>query len=244
MSEYIVSDLPFSCTIVIPNYNQGKFIYDAIKSAVSQTYKNKEIIVVDDGSTDNSVDIIKNLIGSYPEFNNVKLLRKQNGGTASARNFGIQHASGQFIALLDADDFYYPDKVAVSIGKMCEFNGIGVAYSDYDIENTETSNIRREIKIPFNADLLLHRCIVSTNSVIARDVFKTVGMFDESIRGMEDYEFWLRVSLRYAFCHIPFSLFRYREHGGNKTLTTPSNIWVNEENKMKENFIKKYLGGR
>ena len=97
---------------------------------------------------------------------------------------------------------------------------------------------KRECKPPFNFNWLLQTCIVSTNSVISRVVFDAVGMFDESIKGMEDYNFWLRASTKFAFCHIPFALFAYREHGLNKTRTTTPEAWSKEESAMKHKFMK------
>lgn len=236
-----VDSLPYPVSIVITNYNQAKFVGKAIESAISQTYKNREIIVVDDGSNDNSVAVITEVKNKYPN-EKINIYSKSNGGTASARNLGVAKSTGQFIAFLDADDVYYPDKVAISVGKMTELPGIGVAYSDYDILNLESGNRRREFKHPFNFNYLLQACIVSTNSVVLREVFDTVGMFDESIRGMEDYQFWLRTAMRYAFCHIPFSLFSYTEHKGQKTKYIDTKAWAAEEQKMKTEFIRKYMG--
>lgn len=242
MSEYQVHNLPHLVSIIITNYNQGRFFKDAFESAINQTYQNKEIIIVDDGSTDNSLDIIQNVLSEYKGNVLYKLITKNNGGTASARNAGIKNCQGQFLAFLDTDDIYYPDKVAVSVGKLLEYNGaIGVAYSDYDVLYEKTGNKKREIKAPFDADLLLQFCLVSTNSIVHRLVFEKIGLFDETIRGMEDYEFWLRASTQFAFCHIPFALFCYREHGDNKSLTTDRSKWTEEENKMKERFMAKYL---
>ena len=242
MSEYQAHNLPHLTSIIITNYNQGRFFKDAFDSVIAQTYVNKEIVIVDDGSTDNSLDIIKKILSEYKGNIPYKLITKENGGTASARNVGIKNSNGQFLAFLDVDDIYYLDKVSVSVGKLLEYNGaIGVAYSDYDILYENTGNRKREIKAPFDSDLLLQFCMVSTNSVVHRVVFETVGLFDETIRGMEDYEFWLRASTKFTFCHIPFALFCYREHGNNKSLTTNRNKWIEEENKMKERFVAKYL---
>lgn len=241
MNATDISKLPYSCSIVITNYNQGHLIADAIDSAIQQTYLNKEIIVVDDGSTDNSVSIINEKIKGIP---NVRLITKLNGGTASARNAGVKESKSHIIAFLDADDVYYPDKVAISIGKLMELPGLGVAYTDYNMVNTTTGNMRREFKMSFDFNKLLQICIVSSNSIVKREVFDAIGYFNENIRGMEDYEFWLRAGTRFAFCHIPFALFLYREHGGNKTLTTNRDDWLKEEQKMKQDFMVKWQQGK
>lgn len=224
------NQLPFLVSIIVTNYNYGKYLPEAIESALSQTYQNKEILVVDDGSTDNSVEIIR----KYP----VKLITKSNGGTASARNAGIKHASGQILAFLDADDVYYPEKVMASVVKIAEFPNIGLVYSDYDILDQMTGQKIREYKPPFDFKKLVQSCIVSTNPVVQKAVFDAVGEYNCQIRGMEDYEFYLRATARFTAVHIPYSLFMYREHGLNKTRTTSATAWATEEAQMKENFFK------
>lgn len=234
-----VTDLPYSVSIVIPNYNQGHLIHRAIESAAMQSYKNKEVVIVDDGSTDNSVEIIKRLIDEYKHLCKFTFIPKNNGGTASARNAGIKATKSNFVAFLDADDYYYPHKVAISIGKCIEYPGIGVVYSDYDIRGKD-GIIRREFKESFDFNKLIQRCIVSTNSIVARTCFDKVGLFNESIKGMEDYEMWLRIATKFMLVHIPLSLFEYHEHGGNKTLTANLAEWMEEERQMKTAFLKNH----
>jgi glycosyltransferase involved in cell wall biosynthesis len=236
-----ITSLPIKVSIVITNYNQGKFCESAILSALQQTYKNTEIIIVDDCSTDNSVEQITSFVQKLDANfrNKIKLLvHDKNRGTASARNTGIKESTGEFIGFLDIDDFYYPDKIAASMLKMLETPGVGVVYSDYNVLNEKTGITTREFKAPFNFDKLIQFCMVSTNSLVKKEVFSTVGLFDESIKGMEDYNLWLRASLRYMLVHIPFALFCYRSHGGNKTETTKTEDWLKEENKMKEKFLQ------
>lgn len=226
--------IPILCSIVITNYNQKQFVEQAIRSAAEQTYVNKEIIVVDDGSTDGSPEFLKEIQGQY----NFQLVVKPNGGTASARNAGVKASKGQFIAFLDADDYYYPNKVEYSVGKLIPHAELGIAYSDYDIWFTQQNTKRREFKWAFDFQKNTQFCVPATNSVIKRHVWEALGGFDETIKGMEDYDFWLRASLKFAFCHIPFSLFCYREHGANKTSTTLRADWIKEETAVRERFLK------
>lgn len=186
--------------------------------------------MVDDGSTDNSVEIIR----KYP----VKLITKPNGGTASARNAGIKAANGQILAFLDADDAYYPEKVMASVVKIAEFPNIGLVYSDYDILDQMTGQKIREYKPPFDFRKLAASCIVSTNPVVQKAVFDAIGEYNTLVKGMEDYEFYLRATARFTAVHIPYALFMYREHQKNKTRVTPAPIWQEEERLMKENFFK------
>jgi len=235
------SKLPFKVSVIIPNYNQGRFVEEAVQSVLSQDYLNKEIVIVDDASTDDSVEVIEEMLARLNNPTITFIKRPINGGTAATRNEGIKHSKAPILAFLDADDFYLPNKISYSVGKLVQKNGIGVVYSDYYTKNEQTGQTYREIKSPFRFDHLLSYCMVSTNSVVHRAVFDKLGLFNESIRGMEDYEFWLRAATQYMLLHIPLPLFVYRNHGANKTETTNRTAWLKEEQSMKQAFAEKYL---
>ncbi len=224
-----IFDVPLKVSVIVTNYNYAHFLQEAVDSVTNQNYKNLEIIVVDDCSTDNSADVIANLSSSREL---IKLKTPQNSGTAATRNLGLTAATGEVIAFLDADDYYYPDKIAASVAKILEYDVIGLVYSDYDIERNGVKT--REFKFPFNPMYLAQSCIVSTNSVIAKSVFDKIGGFNTEIKGMEDYEFYIRASRVTNIVHTPLSLFCYREHGKNKTLTTSPMAWKQEESLMKQ----------
>lgn len=226
--EFPINELPIKVSVIITNYNYARFLQQAFDSVKAQTYKNLEIIVVDDCSTDNSAEIIDQLQADCPVL---KLKTPTNSYTAAARNLGLSAASGDIIAFLDADDYYYPDKVAASVAKLMEYGDTGIVYSDYDMDKKGV--IAREFKSPFRRSLLQQACIVSTNSVYARSIFDRIGLFNTEIRGMEDYEFYIRASRVTNIVHTPLSLFCYREHGANKTLTTSPITWMQEEAAMK-----------
>ncbi len=234
--------IPIPVSVVITNYRNGKFIIDAIKSVVDQSYKMiSDIVIVDDASGDGSVDIIKDFI-SKPENlkgRTVKFIQhEKNGGVSEARNTGIMNSIGTIIAFLDGDDFYYKDKIAVSVGKMMEYPTIGVVYSDYDQINENTGNKRREFKAPFDMSVLISQyCMVATNSVVKRDVFEKVGLYKTNLRIMEDYEFWMRASTKFSFVHIPVNLWCRRDHDDCITLKTPSKEWAETERKMRQEFL-------
>lgn len=224
-------------SIVITNYNQGKFANRAIKSVVDQSYSKDliEIIIIDDGSTDNSVDLINEEIVKYSdnEIKNIRLVTKNNGGTASARNTGINNSNYNIIAFLDIDDEYYPNKIKYSVDTLLKYNNIGCVYSDY-IEIDIDGSKKRVFKPPYNKHLLMQQCIVSTNSIITKKVVDTIGYFDESIKGPEDFDLWLRISCRFMIFHIPEPLFAYHHHGGNKSDVSDMQAWRMEEQKIRE----------
>lgn len=209
-------------SIIITNYNYANFICAAIQSAIDQTYKNViDIVVVDDNSTDNSVEVIKKFLENQKQTRkNFKLvINKQNGGPAGARNAGIQHAEGEMLAFLDADDFYYPEKISKSI-HWFEKPEVALVYSDYDVMDLKTSSIQREFKHSYNLKILNDICIVSTNSLMRKESVIKVGGFDTRFRGTEDYNMYLKLSKQNMGIHIPESLFLYRVHGKNITMTT------------------------
>ena len=123
-------------SVIIPAYNAEKFIGEAIESVLNQTYKNIEIIVVDDGSKDNTYHIVKQNFG-----NQVKLIRKKNGGVSSARNMGVKNAEGEFIAYLDADDYWLPQKLEIQLRCFEKFPECGLCYTDAYINGEKTKGV-------------------------------------------------------------------------------------------------------
>ena len=182
-------------SVIIPTYNRGWILKEAIDSVLAQEFTDFELIVVDDGSTDNTQDILN----SYKE--DIVVLRQDNKGVSSARNRGIVSASGRFIAFLDSDDLWLPGKLFVQVDF---FN----ANPEALICQTEEIWIRNGIRVnpkkrhrKFSGnifELSLYLCLVSPSAVmIKQSLFEKTGLFDESLPACEDYDMWLRVSCRY-----------------------------------------------
>jgi glycosyltransferase involved in cell wall biosynthesis len=171
-------------SVVITTYNEENFIEKAIKSVLNQTLpKNMyELIVIDDGGVDSTQDIISNL-QSKTDFK-IKYTKKNNGGTASARNLGVSKSSAPFISFLDGDDFYDPRKLEESLKFMRKGDSVGIVYSDYIERYPDRAQLR--LKMNFDRELLFKECIVSTNSMVRRSAIERVGGFDESFRYIED----------------------------------------------------------
>lgn len=216
------------CSIIIPNYNQGHLLQRSVYSVINQTIgkENLEIVIVDDGSKDNSLLVAQNIISSN-KSHNIKLIKKQNGGTASARNAGILNSSGQYIGFLDADDEYHTQKAEISIKYLEIAEEVGLVYSDYfEIKGDKVSYTSQ---VDFEMSKLRESCIVSTNSFIKRSVVEKVGLFNESIKIIEDYEYWLRIcSSGFVAMRIPAPLFKYYLHGENKTIVSDQREIFNE----------------
>jgi glycosyltransferase involved in cell wall biosynthesis len=191
-------------SVIIPTYNRLPFLKEAVGSVLNQSYRNFELIIVDDGSTDGTPDFVANL------GNQIKHIYKSNGGPSSARNRGLGEAAGEFITFLDSDDLWHKDKLKVEIEFMQSHPEATVCYTD------ETW-IRRGVRVNQRkkhqkySGWIFERCVplcmVSPSSVLMRrEFFDEVGYFDENLPVCEDYDLWLRASLRFPFHFIPQKL--------------------------------------
>ncbi len=187
-------------TAIIPLYNGRDFIREALESILSQTLPPDEIIVVDDGSTDDGADIVLEMIKTHP----IRLLRKPNGGQSSARNTGVKHAHGDLIALLDQDDIWYPHHLATLVEPFAESRptALGWSYSNLDridhdgsmliksfIGATGTSHPKTNLMQCLGEDMY----VLPSASLISRKAFQEIGGFDETLSGYEDDDLFLRL---------------------------------------------------
>lgn len=204
-------------SIIIPCYKYAHYLKECVESVRAQTYPVHEIIVVSDGSPDNTVEVCKEL--------GVRCIEKENGGLSSARNAGIKVATGKFIMCLDADDKLVPGAIAEHM-KLIQ-NDMTIAQCAL-MEFEE----RHVIAIP-NSPVTLERILkgntIFCNAVFARKVWEAIGGYDEDVimrYGWEDYEFWIRC-LQYG-CYVNTSDFialRYRCHEGQMTQATTHPHW-------------------
>jgi GT2 family glycosyltransferase len=206
--------VPNLISVVIPTYNHARYLVDAINSALAQSYPYVEIIVVDDGSTDDTAGVMTQY------GNRVRYIAQANRGLSGARNTGILVAQGEYIALLDADDFWHPDYLqhvhaalaanpelgAVHTG-MCFVDATGKAQAQLGIATVPADQLY---------DRLLDGEFFAPSAVLVRRrVLADVGLFDLDLRASEDWELWLRVARAYRFGGIAQPLLYYRVHGSN-----------------------------
>ena len=195
-------------SIIIPYYNAHQYIEETIKSILKSFYKNKEIIIVDDGS-DNyySIKKLKEIKNKYPQ---VKIVHKENGGLASARNFGAFHASGKIIAFLDADDKIHKEYYSSAIKILKNYKNVAFVYSwtNY-IEKNNGYYITYATEFPYS---LIHNPTTSGSLVIYKEIFEKFGKNDERfIFGMEDYDMIINLlENNFGGISIPKALFYYR----------------------------------
>jgi len=202
-------------SVIIPVYNAEPFIGETIRSVLAQTYRNLEVLAIDDGSKDKSGEIIRGFTDPR-----VRYLPKENGGVSRARNFGIERAQGEFIALLDHDDTWLPEKLERQM-PLFEDPGVGLVFSDsYKIDATGkrlgTFFMREH---PFRGEvageLLINNFVSCLTAVIRKKVFDETGMFDPRFSFSEEYDLFLRIALEYRFDFVASPLANYRVHESN-----------------------------
>ena len=182
-------------SVIIPTYNRGWTVQAAVDSVLDQDFSDYELIVVDDGSNDNTREIL----GAYGK--GITVLQQSNMGVSAARNSGIAAASGRLIAFLDSDDLWLPGKLSTQV-KFFEENADAVINQTQEIwiRNGQRVNPKKRHHkfsgMIFERSLAL--CLVSPSAVmIKKSLFDTVGVFDEDLPACEDYDLWLRISCRY-----------------------------------------------
>lgn len=187
-------------TTIIPTFNRGYCLAESIQSVLDQNFSDFELIVVDDGSTDNTAEVIEQFSGIH------KIRIKKNRGVSFARNLAIKQARGEWIAFLDSDDLWERDKLAIQMNWV-ECN------PDYHAVYTDEIWIRNGVRVnamkkhrKYSGDIFRHclpLCIVSPSSVLLRnELLNKFGGFDESMPVCEDYDLWLRISMSFPFHFI------------------------------------------
>ena len=202
-----------SISVIIPTYNYGRFISDAIRSVLAQTYRPLETIVVDDGSTDGTEEVV-GLFGDA-----VTYIRQSNAGVCAARNHGVERSSGELIAFLDADDVWEPSKLERQSSKF-DRDDIGLVHSgmrEFDGETGHTIRLHLDgAEDDAALSLLLWEGIpvnVSGSAVmVSRKAFDAVGGFDTQMKVGEDWDFCYRIARQFKVGFVPEPLVNYRSH--------------------------------
>lgn len=206
-------------SVIIPTYNRSHLISDAIDSVLSQSFRDFEILVIDDGSTDNTGEFLKKFSGDITYINT-----KHSGLPAVARNVGIKHARGTYIAFLDSDDIWLPEKLEKEVAVLKNNPDMGLVCSNaYIMKSNEDRKNELYLKSKqikngkVLAELLKDNFIINSSVLVRRSAIDQADVFSENpeIRALEDYDLWLRISLETNIYYIPDALLRYRDHGGS-----------------------------
>lgn len=227
-------------SVIMPCYNAAAYLDEAVSSVMNQSFPNVELIVVDDGSSDDSVEILKRMVEVYP--GRINLLHQQHGGPYPARNLGLARAGGSFIAFLDADDWWRSDcleKLYAALDQSkaviayCGWQNIGLQGGradphvppDYEAGDKAETFLRAAAPWPIHAAL------------IRREVVTTIGGFDTHWLSCMDYDLWLRIAVANPIVQVPEAMAFYRHHGDGQIT---SKQWVQAENSrlVKKKFVR------
>ena len=183
-------------SVVMPAYNTSQWVSAAIHSALSQTMGDIEVLVVDDGSTDNTLAVATQVAAVDPR---VRVMTQANAGPSAARNRAMRLAAGEFFALLDSDDEWAPEFLETQLGVFARTPSLGVVTANAFnrggvLDGTPYRPVGRGPRTLSFLDILREEDAVCIMSVFRRSVYDTIGPFNESLRGNEDYEFWLRAA--------------------------------------------------
>lgn len=222
-------------SVVIPTYNRAHLIKDAVQSVLAQTLEDFELIVVDDGSTDNTREVMADL-----QSDRVHYIFQENRGASAARNAGIHASIGKYVTFLDSDDLYLPDKLAVQIAEMENHPEAAMSY-----HGTRVVDFSGNLLIETHADVdgwiyretvfrgPIDSCIVTPAVMVRRSVLEEMGGFEETMHGAEDLDLWRRISIKYKVLGINQNLSTIRRGGGSGYYSGPDHIYQTIETYLK-----------
>jgi glycosyltransferase involved in cell wall biosynthesis len=236
-------------SVIVPTYNSARFLGRALKSALAQTYDDREVFVVDDGSTDGTREVVARYGGK------IQYLYQPNRGPAAARNLALSRAGGELIAYLDADDMWYPQKLEKQVAFLDGNKQYGLVHSEMDIIDEEDHIIHRrfnqttgrDITQGFCAMRLLHRGHIQTVTVIVRrEWVDRVGGFDERLKGNEDYLHWLLLAIggaEFGYINEPLAMYRWTKESLSRSPQSHHEDLIRMLNiLLEEKFLVRRLG--
>lgn len=194
-------------SIITPAYNPGSFLDDTVQSVINQTFTDWEMIIVDDGSTED----ISYITTKHPA---ITLIRQENCGLSVARNTGILNSTGELLAFLDADDVWLPSKLESQVQVMAEDATAGLCHTHTDFVDDQGNRLGSSFTKRVDSYIgLLKQCTICVSSVmLRRECLSVSGLFDPLYVSVQDYDMWLKIAPYYKFAFIPISLTQYRVH--------------------------------
>ena len=215
-------------SVIIPAFNRVDFIQETIDSALSQSFRDFEIIVIDDGSTDGTYE---KLLEYGDQLNLITHKGRANKGQSASINKGLKQASGKYIVILDSDDFWEPKKLEVQVKYLEDHPAIGLVYSNGYGTNSVGDIIysyhSKDHEDPQDANAVLLDCYMAlpVNAMVRKDVYDQVGFFNEEYRAAQDHDMLIRIAEVCKFAYLPNFLFYYRRHGDSISHTKLDVRW-------------------
>jgi glycosyltransferase involved in cell wall biosynthesis len=202
-------------SVVIPVYNGDRFVAGAIESGLAQTYRNFELVIVNDGSTDES----REKILPYFDLPNVRYIEQQNKGVAAARNAAIRNATGELIAFLDQDDLWLPDKLELQVSYLQYHPNVPLVHANVacidDAGQEVDFHWDTQVEGMCFRELFARNRIAVLTVLVRKDCLQEVGPLNEKLSGVDDYELWLRIARRFPIGHMDDVVAHYRFHDRN-----------------------------
>lgn len=205
-------------SVVIPSYNRAHLIGESIQSVLDQTYQDFELIVVDDGSSDNTEDVVRGFNDSR-----ISYTYQDNKGISAARNAGIRKARGRYFAFLDSDDFWFRELLDLEVPILEENPNVGLVYAKaqaIDVDGELKGQISGALqKYPGQTlkSALYGNFVCIQTAIMRRECFDRVGLFDETLKARVDYDLWIRMAKHYHFAYLNKVLAHFRIHTGGYT---------------------------
>ena len=200
-------------SVVLPTYNCARFLPESVGAVLSQTYTHYEVIVVDDGSTDNTKDVLN------PFMQKIRYIKlEQNKGLPVARNTGIQSARGKYVAFIDADDLWLPEKLQTDIEYFETHPEVSMVYSKHINIDEKGRVVNGSVKkqLPsgnvFTQLFSEQNFVIASSVVVRKNVFETTGLFDEQLFNCQDWDLWLRIAFHFQVAGINKPLVKYRHN--------------------------------
>lgn len=235
-------------SVVIPCYNSQQYISRTINSIIHQTFVPFEIILVDDNSLDNTLQLLKEFTTYYEEIIKVFEL-KGNKGSSYARNFGVKKSTGNYILFMDSDDIAEHNLIEKYLSKLEKLNGNDVkyqlcysAYIQIDKDDNVTSSVSRGSQCEPEEILgyeLIRNYIPTSGVLINKNLFLETGGFNEKLRYAEDWDLWLRLAAKTGFAYVDEPLVKIRRHGEN--LSSKVNVMLQAEKEVLKQYDKSYI---
>lgn len=201
-------------SVIVPAYNCESTIIETITSIQVQTLFDIEIIIINDGSTDNTLNLLTKI-----QDERLKIFSYENGGLPTARNRGITHATSPYISFIDADDLWAPDKLELQLAALLNHPNAGVAYSWTICIDNEGKNFYPGVQASYQGNVLSHLLVCNfiasgSNVLLRREVIDAVGEFDSTLKSCEDWDYWLRVARSWDFVVVTKPQIIYRLSSG------------------------------
>lgn len=227
-------------SVIIPTYNRATLLPRAVNSVLNQTYRDFELIIVDDGSTDNTKEVIRKY--KDPRIQYIK--HDKNKGGSAARNLGIKMAKGEYIAFLDSDDEWLPEKIYLQLDKLkATSSKVGAVYSGIKWIHDKNEKIVHCMIPNLRGDLYVDNltgCFMGQTPLVKRECFDDGISYDESLQSHQDWDLWIRISKKYDLDYVEELLYIYHISGNqlSNNLESRINGWKQLLSKHREEFIK------